>query len=112
MIWIAALIELIITNYLDMGILLAIQFANASIGFYEITKAGDAVAALKQSLKPEATVKRNGKFLKINATLIVPGECVLLASGSAVPADCRVNEGMIFFVVVMSLPSSSKQAYS
>ena len=30
-----------------MGILLLIQFANASIGFYEIVKAGDAVAALK-----------------------------------------------------------------
>jgi hypothetical protein len=30
-----------------MGILLGILFLNASISFYEITKAGDAVAALK-----------------------------------------------------------------
>ena len=57
MIWIAIIIEYAISNPLDMSILLVIQFANASIAFYEINKAGDAVAALKASLKPEATVK-------------------------------------------------------
>ena len=95
MIWIAAIIEAGIENWPDFAILLAIQFINASIGFYEITKAGDAVAALKKSLKPSATVKRDGKFVKMDAALLVPGDCVLLASGSAVPADCRVNEGQI-----------------
>lgn len=95
MIWIAAIIELAIKNYIDMAILLLIQFSNASIGYYEITKAGDAVAALKASLKPIATVKRDGKWQEVNATLVVPGDLCLLASGSAVPADCRVNKGEI-----------------
>jgi H+-transporting ATPase len=40
MIWIAALTEAGIENWPDMGILLAIQFTNASLGYYEITKAG------------------------------------------------------------------------
>jgi H+-transporting ATPase len=95
MIWIAVIIEAAIDNWTDMAILLFIQFANASIAFYETTKAADAVAALKKSLKPEATVKRDGKFDKIDAALLVPGDCVLLGSGSAIPADCRVNEGQI-----------------
>ena len=55
MLWIAAAIECAIANYLDMCILLFIQFANTSISFYETTKAGDALAALKASLKPKAT---------------------------------------------------------
>ena len=38
MIWIAAIVEVIIGNYPDFGILLAIQFINASLGFYEIVK--------------------------------------------------------------------------
>jgi magnesium-transporting ATPase (P-type) len=47
MIWLAAIIEAAIENFPDMGILLFIQFANASIGFYEITKAGDAVELIE-----------------------------------------------------------------
>lgn len=95
MIWIAIIIELAIENFLDMGILLAIQLTNASISFYELNKAGNAIAALKSSLKPTATVKRDGKWKVINATEVVPGDTVLLASGSAIPADCRVNSGEI-----------------
>lgn len=95
MIWIAAITEAAIENWPDMGILLAIQFTNASLGFYEIVKAGDAVAALKKSLKPIATVKRDGKWSNIDAATVVPGDMVLLAAGSAIPADCIVNEGTI-----------------
>ena len=62
---------------------------------YETTKAGDAVAALKASLKPTATVKRDGKWQTIDASMLVPGDMVLLASGSAIPADCLVNHGQI-----------------
>lgn len=95
MIWLAIIIEAIIFKWMDMGILLAIQFANASIAFYETTKAGDAVAALKASLRPEATVKRDGKWKSMDASLLVPGDLVLLATGSSVPADCRINAGSI-----------------
>merc|ERR550514_1016624 len=95
MIFAAAAIEFSIGNMPDMGILLFINFANAGIGFYETVKAGDAVEALKNSLKPKATVKRDGKWQVINATFVVPGDMVLLASGSAIPADCRTNKGQI-----------------
>jgi H+-transporting ATPase len=95
MIWIAALVEAILSNWSDMGILLLIQFINATIAFYEVVKAGDAIAALKASLKPEATVKRDGKWKIIGAAGVVPGDLVLLASGSVIPADCRVNDGTI-----------------
>jgi len=95
MIWIAAIIEAGIENWIDMAILFIILFGNASIAYYEITKAGDAVAALKASLKPEATVKRDGTWSTIDASLLVPGDMVLLATGSAIPADCRINEGTI-----------------
>ena len=89
------IVEAGIQNWIDFGILLFIQFANATIGFYEINKAGDAVAALKASLKPVATCKRDGKWKNMDGAEIVPGDLVLLAAGSAVPADCRVNEGQI-----------------
>jgi H+-transporting ATPase len=38
MIWIAAIVEGAIENFPDFGILLAIQFINAGLGFYEVVK--------------------------------------------------------------------------
>jgi H+-transporting ATPase len=35
--------------------------------------AGDAIAALRESLKPEATVKREGRVYTMEATTLVPG---------------------------------------
>jgi len=107
MIWIAIFIEVAITianqvdeghpgtNWIDAIILLGIQFLNATLGWYETIKAADAVAALKASLKPKATAKRDGKWQELDATLLVPGDLVLLCAGAAVPADCIVNEGRI-----------------
>ena len=93
MIWLVIIIEAAIQGWLDMGILLLIQFTNASISFYETNKAGNAVAALKSSLKPSATCKRDGKWQVINANLLVPGDLLMLGSGSAIPADARINHG-------------------
>eukprot|EP01084_Bolivina_argentea_P062887 114937_1 len=94
-IWIAIIIEFALSNFPDGGILLCIQFGNATIGWYETTKAGDAVAALKASLKPTATVKRDGTWGNVDAATVVPGDLCKLAAGSAVPADSSVNEGQI-----------------
>jgi magnesium-transporting ATPase (P-type) len=114
MIWLAIIIEIAIYNWTDMGILIFIQLANASIGyvqhcyfsfvsqlissypcfifsFYELNKAEDAVAKLKASLQARATVCRDGKFVEVAASVLVPGDLVILAAGSCVPADCRVN---------------------
>jgi H+-transporting ATPase len=92
MMWVAAVIEALIENYPDMGILLGIILTNASISFYEMRKSGNAVATLQGTLKPKATVKRFGKQMEeIDAELLVPGDTVVLAAGSAVPADCQIE---------------------
>lgn len=95
MIWIAIVIEAILGKWMDMSILLAIQIANASIAFYETTKSGDAVAALKASLRPLATVKRDEEWKHIDVSMLVPGDLISLSNGSAVPADVRINHGTV-----------------
>ena len=47
------------------------------------------------STQAKATVKRDGVWSNIDAALVVPGDLVLLACGSAIPADSRINEGQI-----------------
>lgn len=90
-IWIAVIVEFSLQNVIDGSILLGILFSNATISWYETMKAGNAVAALKKSLKPNATVKRDGKWQNMDASLVVPGDLVLLGSGSTVPADCILH---------------------
>jgi P-type E1-E2 ATPase len=70
------------------------SFAERLMGCgHTAAQAGNAIASLKKSLKPEATVKRNGLAQCINAAEVVPGDIVLLGAGQAVPADCRLLAG-------------------
>ena len=88
MIVLACLIEYLLKEWPDFYTLMTLLFLNGFVGFWEDMRAGDAVAALKASLKPEATVKRNNLWRKIDASLLVPGDRVSLAAGFSVPADC------------------------
>ena len=71
MLWIAIGIEAALGKWMDMSILLAIQMANASIAFYETTKSGDAVAALKvrsiQLPRDLSACKKSDQLLGISA---------------------------------------------
>jgi len=100
MIWCAIVVELALSivyrhNWPDFAVLMGLQFINGTLSFYEANKAGNAVAALKASLKPNAVVKRDGKWQNMDAATVVPGDLVMLGAGAAVPADCIVNGGRI-----------------
>ena len=95
MIWVAIIILAAIEQFLDMGILLFIQFANCALSLYEVTKSESAVKALKSTLEPHAQVKRDGLWQEITAKHIVPSDLVRLFSGRAVPADCRVHSSSL-----------------
>jgi len=90
---VAIIIEGIIQDWLNFVVLLLLQLVNGFIAFHEATKAGDAIAALKASLKPEAQAKRNGVWANVDAGSLVPGDRVALNSGAAVPADCVLQGG-------------------
>jgi len=106
MIWCAIIVELALSikfatpgkfdaNWPDFAVLMGLQIINGTLSFYEANKAGNAVAALKASLKPNAVCKRDGKWQNMDAATLVPGDLVTLGAGAAVPADCRVNHGRI-----------------
>jgi len=90
-IWIACIILAAIQSWPDVGILLALNFGNASISYYESSKAGDAVAALKAQLQFTAVAKRGGQWIRISAADVVPGDLIQLNAGTTCPADCRVH---------------------
>ena len=93
MIWLAIIIEAVIKDWADFGVLLTLQILNSTVGWFEDLKAGNAVASLKSALKPECQVVREGVHKKMDATKLVPGDRVVLSPGASVPADCDIAEG-------------------
>lgn len=87
---IAAGVTLLLKEYIDSGVILAVVLLNAVIGYLQEYKAEESVRALKNLLVAKARVIRDGHEKEIPGSDLVPGDIVLLASGSRVPADLRL----------------------
>jgi Ca2+-transporting ATPase len=83
-----------ITGYLgewvDSGVIFAVVIINVVIGFIQEVKAEEAIESLKNMMTTEAVVIRDGKKISISSVDLVPGDIVLLESGSKIPADIRI----------------------
>ena len=93
MIEIAAILSLIVHHWEDFGIILALLFFNAAVGFWEEFQAGNAIAALKSKLALQARVKRDGEWKTLPTRELVPGDLIRLRLGDIVPADSRLLDG-------------------
>ncbi len=87
---IAALITFILKEYIDTGVIMAVVILNAIIGFFQEYKAEKSIRALKNMIVPKARVLRDGDEKEIKSEELVPGDIVVLFSGSRVPADIRL----------------------
>jgi len=87
---IAGAVTILLKEYIDSGVIFAVVILNAIIGYIQEFKAEESVRALKKMVVPKARVIRNGKEREINSEELVPGDIVLLASGTKVPADLRL----------------------
>src|SRR4051794_36924087 len=90
----AAIISGFIGDLTDTIVILVIVVLNATIGFLQEYRAEKAMKALKQMAVSQARVLRNGSITWLPATVIVPGDLVLLEAGNAVPADVRIIESI------------------
>lgn len=93
---IAAIISAVVSyiegtgDYFDSIIIIAIVVFNGIMGLIQEAKAEKSIEALKKMSAPVAKVRRNGKVLTVNGEDIVPGDIVILETGSYVPADIRL----------------------
>ncbi len=89
---VAAVVSLLLSEYADAIIILAIVLLNAVIGFSQEYRAEQAIAALKQLSVPVVQVKRDSHTVEISARELVPGDITRLETGGLVPADGRLIE--------------------
>lgn len=89
----AVVISAIIGRWEDFGIIFALLIINAVVGFWQEYQAGNAIAMLKKRLALEARVLRDGKWQKITARELAPGDIVRVRNGDIIPADIKLVEG-------------------
>ncbi len=89
---VATVVTIFLREYIDAGVIAAALALNASIGFVQEWQAERSVLALMRLVSPRARVIREGREREIDSQELVPGDLVLLESGSRVPADIRLIE--------------------
>ena len=87
---VAALITLWLGHHLDTAVIVGVVVINAIMGLVQEGKAQKALDAVRAMLASHATVMRDGMRQEVDAGDLVPGDVVLLESGTRVPADLRL----------------------
>ena len=89
----AAILSALVQKWDDFIIITIMLLINAGLDFFQEHRALNALKALKQRLKAEIIVLRNGKFKTIHARELVPGDIIKLRIGNIVPADVQLLQG-------------------
>jgi len=83
----AAGVSLIVAEYGDFAIIMAVVIVDAILGSIQEYQAQQTYTALKGLLKPTTTVIRAGERQEVDVRELVPGDLVLLNAGEHVPGD-------------------------
>jgi P-type Mg2+ transporter len=85
-------------EWFDAAIVLVIVVASVAIGYSREYGAQAAAEALRARIRTRTRVLRDGRVTETDTRLVVPGDVVVLAAGSLVPADSYILECTDCFV--------------
>jgi Ca2+-transporting ATPase len=88
----AAIVSGMVGDLKDTIVIMIIVLLNAIVGFVQEFRAEKAMQALKKMATIQAKVFRDGNPGWLDASMLVPGDLVILEAGNAVPADVRIIE--------------------
>jgi Ca2+-transporting ATPase len=95
---ISAAISIVMQQIEDaVSIILAVVIVS-TVGFVQEYKSEQSVDALKDFIAYHSAVKRDGRECDVLSVEVVPGDILVLAQGSRVPADARLIEANDFCV--------------
>ncbi len=103
----AAIISFWLNRIIDVYVILAVLVVNSVIGYYQESRAENAIRSLKKMIVPMARVYRDGELMQIPARDLVPGDIISLEEGDKIPADARIIETKNFRTVESSLTGES-----
>jgi Ca2+-transporting ATPase len=87
---VAVAVTALLGEWVDSGVIFVVVLVNAIVGFLQETKAEKSIEALSRMVTTDATVRRDGRKMRVPSEDLVPGDIVLLQAGDRVPADLRL----------------------
>ncbi|AMC93609.1 magnesium-transporting ATPase [Erysipelothrix larvae] len=88
-------------------VILSIVVINIVLGITQESRSEKALEALKNMNAHKASVIRNGAFITLDATEVVPGDIIELHTGDSIPADARLLEASSLQVEEAALTGES-----
>ncbi len=88
-----AIVTLILGKYPQTLVIVFLLLFNAGMSLWRENRAKAAMARLKQRLRIQSRVKRDGKWSVIPARELVPGDLVRARAGDLLPADVKIIDG-------------------
>jgi Mg2+-importing ATPase len=82
-------------------------FLSVFLSYFQETRSSRAVEKLQKLVKTTVSVVRDGKETEVLLEEIAPGDVVVLAAGSLIPADLRILAAKDFFVTQSALTGES-----
>ncbi|TAL50528.1 HAD family hydrolase [Patescibacteria group bacterium] len=104
---VATVISVVLSDFVDAGVIVAAVVVNTVIGFVQEYKANKTLEELRALVQPTSIVLRAGKEMSILATEIVPGDVLVLHAGDRVTADARILESVELVVNEAALTGES-----
>ena len=95
MLEVTLLLEAILGKWPETIIIGLLLVFNAVLGFSQERKAQNALDMLRERLRIQARVCRDGSWQVIAAAELVPGDLIHVRPGDIVPADLKLEEGTI-----------------
>jgi Mg2+-importing ATPase len=96
-----------VSDKISAYIVLGMVFLSVFLSYFQETRSTRAVEKLQKMVKTTVTVLRDGKETEVPLEEIVPGDIIILAAGSLIPADLRVLSAKDFFVTQSALTGES-----
>ncbi len=90
-----AIVTLVLGKYVQAAVIIGLLLFNAGMSLWREKRAKAAMATLKQRLRIQSRVKREGKWAVIAARELVPGDLVRVRIGDLLPADVKIVDGSL-----------------
>lgn len=90
-----ALLSLLSGSRIEALIVIVLLIINSIISIAQHTRATEALNRLKQTLKIKVRVIRDGKWIVLDSSDLLPGDIVRLRAGDIVAADMKINDGSL-----------------